>query len=258
MNNNIKKVISASMLVSLLLANSVNAEELGISNISNSTNPISNGIVTCSTVTQDDFWNNFSNYDFYNNSTPRPTIKPTPQPTLRPTTEPTIKPVEKNEELINGFNSADRSVISYFSDAREVINNYLNSSDYTNLKSKAKGLVVTGIDFLFYDGTIKGYTRKELTEKGKEYIMKYISDTLVELDYYFPGISDTILDKYGKAKSTIIEKFRNILGYVKGWMGEEYYDMFGEEFTDIIDDFGDLGSIIGSLFDDKYQSWKLK
>lgn len=253
MKNGTKRVLTAGMLVSLLLANNVKAEELGTLKIGRSSNSLSNALVTCGNeVSLDEFWNNFTDYDFYKNDS----VEERPMQTLKPSVTP--EPVVSDNELVDGFNKADRSVLSYFSDAREAIRNYTNSSDYTNLKSKAKSLVITGIDFLFYDGTIKGYTRKQLTEKGKEYVMKYIADTLTELDYYFPGISDTILDKYGAAKEYIKSKFKDILGYVKDWMGEDYYNMFGEEFGELFDDFGDIGGVIGSLFDDKYQQWKLK
>ncbi len=253
MKKGTKRVLTTGMLMSLLLANDVKAEDLNVAKISRSTNPVSNGMVTCSNpVSQEDFWNNFMNYDFYEDYS----NEPAPTPTIKPSS--TQAPVVSDDISLDGLNKADRSVISYFSDARELLRNYTNSSDYTNLKSKAKSLVITGIDFLFYDGTIKGYTRKELTEKGKAYIMQYIADTLEELDYYFPGMSDTILSKYGVAKEYIKEKFKNIMGYVKDWMGEDYYEMFGDEFGELFGDFGDIGGLIGSLFDDKYQQRKLK
>ena len=221
MNKKIKKVITCTMLTTLLLGNSVKAEDLGKVKF-----------VTTSYQSDDDFWNSI-----IGSNTPTPTSTPI------------------NEDNLN---QADRSVISYFSDAKNVIKEYVASDDFTNLKSKAKNLVITGIDFLFYDGTIKGYTRKELTEKGKEYVMQTIADTLELLEKYYPGLSDTILEKYGKAKDFLKEKFSNIKSYLKDWMGEEYYNMFGEEFNQLLDEFGDIGSMFGSFLDDKYQSWKLK
>ena len=152
-----------------------------------------------------------------------------------------------NEE----YNQADRDVISYFSKAKEEMQRYLASDDYANLKAEAKSIVVTGIDFLFYDGTIKGHTRKELTEKGKESVIKYCEDALLFLDEYFPGFSDTFGSKYTKAKEFLSEKFAYALDKVKEWIGEEEYNTLGEDFKEI-------GSTIVDVLDGHYQGWKMK
>lgn len=225
---NKKKIITSSILISMLLTNKAKAEDLGLTHITNFINPLSNGLVTCSTSSDYDFWNDFLSY------------------------------AEPKNEKTNGLNKADNAVISYFDSIQNKISEYKVNLDYNSLKSKAKELIITGIDFLFYDGTIKGYTRKDLTEKGKEHIMNYIASTLEDLETIYPGITDIILNKYGTAKDYLKEKFSSILGYLKDWVGEDYYNMFGNEFSEFKEDLGDLGDILGSFLDYKYQEWKLK
>ena len=152
-----------------------------------------------------------------------------------------------NEE----YNQADKDVLSYFSRAKEEMQRYLASDDYANLKAKAKSIVVTGIDFLFYDGTIMGHTRNELTEKGKETVIKSGEEALLFLDDYFPGFSDSFEYKYSRAKEFLSEKFVNVLDKVKEWIGEEEYNTLGEDFKEI-------GSTIADVFDEHYQGWKKK
>lgn len=166
--------------------------------------------------------------------------------------------VENNYSLPNetnpdnyGYNNADREVISYFNEAKEQMREYLNSDDYTNLKAKAKSIVVTGVDFLFYDGTIKGFTRKELTEKGKEEIILSVAEAFDFIDEYYPGFSDSFGSKYTKVKEFLSEKFAGALDKVKDWIGTDEYAALGEDFKDI-------GDILTDVLDEHYQGWKMK
>ena len=151
----------------------------------------------------------------------------------------------------NAYNNADKSVMSYFSEAKEQMQQYLNRDDYNSLKEKAKSVVVTGIDFLFYDGTIKGFTRQELTEKGKEEIIASTAEMFIFLDQYFPGFSESFEAKYIKAKEFLSGKFASALDKVKDWIGTEEYNALGEDFRDI-------GNTIVDVFDEHYQGWKIK
>lgn len=164
-------------------------------------------------------------------------------------------PVVTSDE---SYNNADRAVISYFQEAKNKMQEYLASDDYINLKAKAKSIVVTGIDFLFYDGTIKGFTRKELTEKGKEEIINSVSETFEFIDEYYPGFSESLGSKYNRAKEYLSEKFVMVLDKVKDWLGEDNYNALGEELSGLGSDFSDIGSLLGDIFDEHYQGWKLK
>ena len=171
---------------------------------------------------------------------------------------PVYENKETEEDITSDeLNEADRRVLSYISDAKEKMQEYLQKDEITLLKSKAKSLVVTGIDFLFYDGTIKGFTRKELTSKGKEEVMNSISETLYFIDTYYPGFSSTFGEKYTKAKEYVSEKFVGLLDKVKDWIGEDNYSSLGEEFSSLGEDIQGLGEVLGSIFDDKYQGWKM-
>ena len=65
----------------------------------------------------------------------------------------------------NNYNEKDNIVID---ELNNTLKNIEESTQDENLKDKAYSTFISIVDFLFYDGTIKGVTFDELTEKGKE------------------------------------------------------------------------------------------
>ena len=52
--------------------------------------------------------------------------------------------------------TSDEIVLKYFNDATEEINNMMNSENVNNVKSKCREYFIIFVDFIFYDGKIKG------------------------------------------------------------------------------------------------------
>lgn len=101
----------------------------------------------------------------------------------------------------------------YISNEGDVIN-YIDDvvEEATNVKEKSKltKAFETLSDFIFYNGTIKGYTFDELTDSGKEKVMNawYKLDSYIESKY--PNYKSSLKDKYQETKEIVIEKYHEI------------------------------------------------
>ncbi len=116
-----------------------------------------------------------------------------------------------NSNNINSNNNkkenADNAVINY-------LNKVEAEMDKPSLGESAKEYFVTIIDFIFYKGTIKGYTFNELSNSVK---LKVLSSALYfdsKIDKYFPGykesISSTTKKIYTNVKAGIISTYLEI------------------------------------------------
>ena len=116
-----------------------------------------------------------------------------------------------NSNNINSNNNkkenADNAVINY-------LNKVEAEMDKPSLGESAKEYFVTIIDFIFYKGTIKGYTFNELSNSVK---LKVLSSALYfdsKIDKYFPGykesISSTTKKIYTNVKACIVSTYLEI------------------------------------------------
>ncbi len=103
--------------------------------------------------------------------------------------------------------NVDDKVISYFKETKEKLEN-------SNLRESAKQNFITIVDFLFYDGKIKGHTFNELSNKAKLQVLKLTLTIDSYIDKYFPNYKETIKTTTGKVftniKAKVIEKYLNI------------------------------------------------
>lgn len=101
--------------------------------------------------------------------------------------------------------ATDDNVISYF-------NTFSNEIDNTSeLKSSIKEKFVTVVDFLFYDGEIKGKTFKELSTSAKLKVLQIFLKIDNKIENKFPNykqsISSTGNKVYTNAKSKALETY---------------------------------------------------
>jgi len=113
-------------------------------------------------------------------------------PEKEPSTEVTnsIDVVEKE--------SADDVVISFLNDTN-------NNLEDINLRDKAKENFILIVDFLFYNGKIKGYTFDELTTKAKLSVIKLALTIDNKIDSYFPDYKEKISEKTNKLYTSVKE-----------------------------------------------------
>lgn len=132
----------------------------------------------------------------------------------------------ENKDTIknNNYNEKDNIVID---ELNNTLKNIEESTQDENLKDKASSTFISIVDFLFYDGTIKGVTFDELTEKGKEKVLEIASKIDVKLEEKCPGYKETISNStsnaYQKASEIIKKGAKNINDFAKNALGDENY-----------------------------------
>ena len=139
----------------------------------------------------------------------------------------TDEPIIKNEEITNETKiepnidnsykeqhtpqeqvATEEDIIAYFSNTENEVNNS------TSFKDSLKEKFVTLVDFLFYDGEIKGKTFKELSNKTKLKVLEIFLKIDNKLDNKFPNykenISNTGNKVYTNVKTKAIETYLNL------------------------------------------------
>lgn len=110
-------------------------------------------------------------------------------------------------EFTNSVSEKDKNVIDYF---KEKATSIASNTSGTSFKDNAKSIFTTTVDFLFYGGTIKGVTFKELTTKGKMEVVKIALMIENLIDKYFPGLLDNLSTKYQSAKEKIVTTYEKV------------------------------------------------
>ena len=132
----------------------------------------------------------------------------------------------ENKDAIknDNYNEIDNIVID---ELNNTLNNIEESTQDENFKDKASSTFISIVDFLFYDGTIKGISFDELTEKGKEKVLEISSKIDVKLEEKCPGykekISNSTSKAYQKASKIIKKGAKNINDFAKSALGDENY-----------------------------------
>lgn len=132
----------------------------------------------------------------------------------------------ENKETIknDNYNEKDNIVID---ELNNTLKNIEKSTRDENFKDKASSTFISIVDFLFYDGTIKGISFDELTEKGKEKVLEISSKIDVKLEEKCPGykekISNSTSKAYQKASKIIKKGAKNINDFAKSALGDENY-----------------------------------
>lgn len=124
----------------------------------------------------------------------------------------------------DNYNEKDNIVID---ELNNTLKNIEESTQDENFKDKASSTFISIVDFLFYDGTIKGISFDELTEKGKEKVLEISSKIDVKLEEKCPGykekISNSTSKAYQKASKIIKKGAKNINDFAKNALGDENY-----------------------------------
>lgn len=136
------------------------------------------------------------------------------------------KDISNNKDTIknDNYNEKDNIVID---ELNNTLKNIEESTQDENFKDKASSTFISIVDFLFYDGTIKGISFDELTEKGKEKVLEISSKIDVKLEEKCPGykekISNSTSKAYQKASEIIKKGAKNINDFAKSALGDENY-----------------------------------
>lgn len=101
----------------------------------------------------------------------------------------------------------EEEIVSYFSSEYDAISTY--SNDQT-LKEKAKEKFITFVDFIFYDGEIKGKKFNDLTATVKAKVIYYTLLLDAKIDSKWPDYKKNIDNKYNDIKARLIAKYMEI------------------------------------------------
>ena len=177
-------------------------------------------------------------------------------------------PKKNNETIKNditkpSLSNKDNTIINE-------MDNTLNSIDAerssSNFSDKAKATFITIVDFLFYDGTIKGITFNELTDDGKQKVLEIANKIDVKLEEVSPGykdkISSTTSNAYNKASEIIKSGASSLNNFAKEKLGDENYNSIIDAKDELVkysknalNLVGSAGSKLFSSTKDKLNDW---
>lgn len=182
----------------------------------------------------------------------------------------------KNTQSNNSTNNTnDISETITYSNNDEVVINSLESSlskinngdgSDSSFADSAKGVFVSIVDFLFYDGEINGVTVDELTDSGKQKVLEIASKVDSAIETKIPGyketISDTASKAFNKASEIIKSGANNLNNFAREKLGEENYQSIIDAKDELvyytknaINFLGDVGGKVFNSVKDKLDSW---
>lgn len=95
--------------------------------------------------------------------------------------------------------SADAQILNYFNDLQ-------NDFNATSIKDSVKSGFISVVDFLFYNGKIKGYTFDQLSSSAQLKVLAMALYFDQKIDTYFPGYKESISTTTGKTYTNLKEK----------------------------------------------------
>lgn len=169
-----------------------------------------------------------------------------------------------NNTEVNTYSSNDEIVINSLESSLTKINN--GSTSDSSFGDSAKGVFVSIVDFLFYDGEINGVTFDELTDSGKQKVLAIASKVDNAIESKIPGyketISDTASNAFNKASEVIKSGANNLNNFAREKLGEENYQSIIDAKDELVyytkNAINFLGDVSGKVFNsvkDKLDSW---
>lgn len=109
---------------------------------------------------------------------------------------------EKDNNGTNIGKTSEEEVINYFEDNY----NKINSNTWDNVKNNAKEYFITIVDFIFYDGEIKGHTFNDLSTSAKLKIISIALKIDSKIEEHIPGYKETISSNSSKIYNNVKER----------------------------------------------------
>lgn len=177
-------------------------------------------------------------------------------------------PKKNNETIKNditkpSLSNKDNTIIN---EMDNTLNSIDAESSSSNFSDKAKATFITIVDFLFYDGTIKGITFNELTDDGKQKVLELANKIDVKLEEKAPGYKDKISSStsntYNKASEIIKSGASSLNNFAKEKLGDENYNSIIDAKDELVkysknalNLVGSAGSKLFSSTKDKLNDW---
>lgn len=166
---------------------------------------------------------------------------------------------------------SDDEVVEYINNVTNEVSE-LNSEKSLSQKTKEslKKTFITLTDFIFYDGTIKGKTFKELSSEAQEKVLELYEKLDSKIESVFPNYKEEIKDTSTKTYSKVKEKAKELKETIKSIyierVGEDTYqkemeiientkDKVVEKASPIISDVKDKAKETYTKTKDKLDKW---
>ncbi len=166
---------------------------------------------------------------------------------------------------------SDDEVVEYINDVTNEVSE-LDSEKSLSQKTKEslKKTFITLTDFIFYDGTIKGKTFKELSSEAQEKVLELYEKLDSKIESVFPNYKEEIKDTSTKTYSKVKEKAKELKETIKSIyierVGEDTYqkemeiientkDKVVEKASPIISDVKDKAKETYTKTKDKLDKW---
>lgn len=166
---------------------------------------------------------------------------------------------------------SDDEVVEYINDVTNEVSE-LDSEKSLSQKTKEslKKTFITLTDFIFYDGTIKGKTFKELSSEAQEKVLELYEKLDSKIESIFPNYKEEIKDTSTKTYSKVKEKAKELKETIKSIyierVGEDTYqkemeiientkDKVVEKASPIISDVKDKAKETYTKTKDKLDKW---
>lgn len=161
------------------------------------------------------------------------------------------------------YSQNDNAVIGTLNNTLSEVNSATNDKSFSK---KAKATFISLVDFLFYDGKIKGVTFNELTDSGKQKVLELASKIDASLEKKAPGYKDTISSNtskaFNKASEVIKNGATNANNFAKEKLGDENYQEIINSKDELVTYtknaagfVKDVGSSLFSSAKDKLSKW---
>ena len=140
------------------------------------------------------------------------TIKPTSIVTVPKTSEAStksskVKTITTTKKVSDSLSYKEEDVITYV----ENLNNEVdNANSDMSFKEKFKEKFILVVDFIFYDGEIKGYKFDELTNTAKAKVIFYALKIDSKINDLWPNYKEIIGDKVNDLKAKLIAKYMDV------------------------------------------------
>ena len=167
--------------------------------------------------------------------------------------------------------ATDEEVVEYIEDVTNEVETLTEEESLSEkTKQSLKKAFITLTDFIFYDGTIKGKTFKELSYEAQTKILELYEKLDAKIESVFPNykeeIKDTSTKTYSKAKEKAKELKETIKNIYIERVGEDTYqkemdiikntkDKVVEKTTPVISDVKDKAKDTYTKAKDKLDEW---
>jgi len=153
-------------------------------------------------------------------------------------------------EIIIEEKITEEDIISYFEDELINIEEIINSKG-PEYKQKVKEKIIKLVDFMFFDGEIKGKKFSELSDETKNILKNILTNIDQKIEKELPDYKSQISDKYKEALKNIEIKIDNADEYLNEKI--DNYDKIKESFNKTIDNtknhFNELKDASSGLFE---------